>query len=500
MTGKLKNVLFMLVLTSLVLNMSVPPVHAAAPGSVVINEIAWAGSADSSNDEWIELYNTTGSTIDLSGWSILDDGTSSYDLSGSIEPYGYYLIEDAEAVVNPNLADVIINLSMANTGDSLVLRDQALQVIDAVNSTGAMWPAGDGTTKASMERIDAFVSGDGASNWATSSGSGSSATSSLGSLILGTPGLLNSISQPPQTVPLVDLALEGSAVLGSEINVVLDVSNVTNLFSYGAVLSYDPSMLEFVSASGSDFLDAGNTVPTSFQVGLENGNAGKLIIAEARTMDEKSGVSGSGELCRIVFNVIGGEGQNTSIDLISGSFLADLSGEMTANFTGETINVEASIVNPVTGLSASEGVVRYSIRLEWIASSNATAYRILRLQRDGNWEQIGETSDLYFVDSDAVIEGGSIIPQLNYQYSVVALKNAVVSDPVLTLGVESRGLKADNDRSDRVDGLDLDKIARHFGEMSGDQGFDALVDTTYDGMVDGSDLIDLGADFALTYS
>ena len=34
-------------------------VFAANLGDVVINEVAWAGSGDNSNDEWIELYNTT---------------------------------------------------------------------------------------------------------------------------------------------------------------------------------------------------------------------------------------------------------------------------------------------------------------------------------------------------------------------------------------------------------------------------------------------------------
>ncbi|RLC79600.1 MAG: hypothetical protein DRJ03_23240, partial [Chloroflexi bacterium] len=42
----------------------------ANAGDVVINEVAWMGTAANSSDEWIELYNTTGSSIDIGNWSI----------------------------------------------------------------------------------------------------------------------------------------------------------------------------------------------------------------------------------------------------------------------------------------------------------------------------------------------------------------------------------------------------------------------------------------------
>ena len=67
-------------------------------------------------------------------------------------------------------------------------------------------------------------------------------------------------------------------------------------------------------------------------------------------------------------------------------------------------------------------------------------------------------------------------------------------------GSETRGLKGDNNRSDRVDGRDLENLARHFAQTDADNEFDPLVDTTYDGQISGSDLIDLGVNFALTFS
>ena len=58
-----KAILVTLVLTTL----AGTTVHAAGP---VINEVAWAGTAASAADEWIELYNPTTEEIDLSGWTL----------------------------------------------------------------------------------------------------------------------------------------------------------------------------------------------------------------------------------------------------------------------------------------------------------------------------------------------------------------------------------------------------------------------------------------------
>lgn len=52
-----------------------------APGDVVINEVAWMGTAADYRDEWIELYNNSQENIDLSGWSLsAADGTPDISL------------------------------------------------------------------------------------------------------------------------------------------------------------------------------------------------------------------------------------------------------------------------------------------------------------------------------------------------------------------------------------------------------------------------------------
>jgi len=51
-------------------------VQAQATPSIVIGEVAWAGSSKSTSDEWLELWNTTNSPISIGGWSLVGAGES----------------------------------------------------------------------------------------------------------------------------------------------------------------------------------------------------------------------------------------------------------------------------------------------------------------------------------------------------------------------------------------------------------------------------------------
>jgi len=56
---------------------------AAGSGDVVINEVAWGGTAAGTADEWIELYNATDAPITLTNWTLVaDDGAPAITLSG----------------------------------------------------------------------------------------------------------------------------------------------------------------------------------------------------------------------------------------------------------------------------------------------------------------------------------------------------------------------------------------------------------------------------------
>ncbi|HYP53299.1 MAG TPA: lamin tail domain-containing protein [Pyrinomonadaceae bacterium] len=160
---------------------------------VVINEVAWVGSVSNSADEWIELFNTTASAIDLTGWRIVDDaGAQTYNLSGSIPANGYFLIERASTATSVAHNLLASGLSLANTGDSLELKDSANARVDIVNSAGAAWAAGTTSGYYTMERINPSADGDNAANWATNNGVTRNGTGSGGLPINGTPKAKNS--------------------------------------------------------------------------------------------------------------------------------------------------------------------------------------------------------------------------------------------------------------------------------------------------------------------
>jgi uncharacterized protein YjbI with pentapeptide repeats/phosphatidylserine/phosphatidylglycerophosphate/cardiolipin synthase-like enzyme len=126
------------------------PIHAAEPGEVVLNEIAWMGTTASVHDEWIELYNTKNQAIEITEWTLqADDGSPIIKLSGSIPAHGYFLLERNEDHTVPGIAaDQIYSGALEDAGERLVLRDSDGKIIDSVDE----WHAGDRTTKATMER------------------------------------------------------------------------------------------------------------------------------------------------------------------------------------------------------------------------------------------------------------------------------------------------------------------------------------------------------------
>ncbi len=484
------------------------PLHmaqAATEGSVVINEVAWAGSQDSSSDEWIELYNPTSQDIDLSNWYFMK-GTiaTKYKILGGIIPsHGYFLIEDHESAVLNIPSDSIISLSLSNSGYSLKLFDDADQAIDIINSNGSAWPAGSATTKASMERIDPLSSGDVNTNWGNSTGSGD--TSSGNSAIIGTPkrgNVATSSGTTPTQTSTISLNLNATSYQpGDTLTATIHVSSVTNLFAYGFDLTYDPNLLQYQSATELNFLNDNVSTASSFQAGLENGQPGKLLVAGARTASPKSGISGSGDLLTIQWKVMGTSANPGTLDFQSNSFAADTTHDLAVEFQDKTYSIVAPVtIAPVTNLQISQGTERYSLTLTWTAVANATGYRVLRMDAHGIWKPLQDITGLTFTDKDGAVNGGYLIPDQNYTYQVIALNNTVLSAPTQSTAKETRGLKGDNNRSDRVDGRDLEKLAQHFGESDTDSTFHKLADTTYDGLINGSDLIDLGANFALTYS
>jgi len=124
-------------------------------GSVIINEIAWMGTDISANDEWIELYNTAGQEINLSGWKLkAEDGSPEISLEGFIASEGFYLLERTDDNAAPEAAaGLIYSGAMNNSGENLNLYDSSNNLADQIICSDG-WPAGDNKTKETMQKIN----------------------------------------------------------------------------------------------------------------------------------------------------------------------------------------------------------------------------------------------------------------------------------------------------------------------------------------------------------
>lgn len=161
-------------------------VFAANSGDVIINEIAWMGTEVSYNDEWIELRNNSGQEINLDGWVLrASDGTPTIKLTKNDIVNGFYLLERSKNYTG----------ALENSGEALELYDNLGNLVDSVDASSS-WPAGDNTTKQTMER---GLTAPGAVNWQNSQNSG------------GTPMAENS------SLPIQKVADVGSPLVSTEV-------------------------------------------------------------------------------------------------------------------------------------------------------------------------------------------------------------------------------------------------------------------------------------------
>jgi hypothetical protein len=185
---------------------------------VVINEIAWAGTAAQSTDEWIELYNPTDEVIDLDGWTLVFGDTVIHlgDVDGAtveirrsiVEPNGFFLLERTDdTCVSDIEADVIYRGSLSNQGVALYLLDPSGATIDTANLEGTAWPAGsaaDGAPAyASMERV-LLTGGDRPENWGTNDGIIRCGKDANEGPVNGTPRMKNATTVALESYPCVE--------------------------------------------------------------------------------------------------------------------------------------------------------------------------------------------------------------------------------------------------------------------------------------------------------
>ena len=147
--------------------LATPDAHVA--GSIVINEIFYHAHpiyADPNNAiayaensaEWVELHNRTGAAVDLSGWKLDDAISYTFPAGTSLAAGGFLVVNQAQ-----------FSGSLANSGDSIKVRDAAGAQVDKVRyrEKGRWSPYADGGGS-SLELIDPDADNTQPESWAAS--------------------------------------------------------------------------------------------------------------------------------------------------------------------------------------------------------------------------------------------------------------------------------------------------------------------------------------------
>jgi len=167
-----------------------------SPGDIIITE--FLNDSDAVSDtagEWFEIYNNTGSPIDLNGWTLKDDGSNTVTFSESIvvPSMSYFVLGrgDDDPLTNGGVnldysyGDGVFTLG--NGTDEIVLISPTTVEIDrVVYGSGNGFPDDGAGISISLDPTELAEDNNDGSNWCAS-------TSAFGDGDLGTPGVANDV-------------------------------------------------------------------------------------------------------------------------------------------------------------------------------------------------------------------------------------------------------------------------------------------------------------------
>ncbi|EMI42520.1 lamin tail domain-containing protein [Rhodopirellula sp. SWK7] len=314
-----------------------------ALGDVIVNEIMKDSDAVGDSDgEYFEVYNTTGSAIDLNGWTISDNDTDSHVISngGPLSiPAGGYLVLGTNADVGTNGGITVdyeySGFFLGNGDDEVVLEDALGTEIDRVEYTDADFPD---VTGASLEFLPSLLGGgddhtqnDLGANWQAS-------TTLIGAgPDFGTPGAINSSASPEINVTGLTFTINDGDVTPSS----------TDGTDFGGVVIGSPVTSTFtIENQGAASLDVS-------AISLTGVDAGEFSISNVSVALPTSVASAGSITFDVTFNPTAVGAKNatveiTNTDLDEGTYDFAITGSATAALSPE-ITVESNFTEIVDG-------------------------------------------------------------------------------------------------------------------------------------------------------
>ncbi|MCX7682701.1 MAG: CotH kinase family protein [Anaerolineae bacterium] len=171
------------------------PARAQSSPPVVINEIQYHPRSGNHGEEYVELYNVSSLTVDLSGWRFNDGIYYTFPPSTILQPGGYIVVASSPAAVEAvyGISGVKGPFSgrLDNGGERVALVDATGRLMDEVTyDDHRPWPEPPDGKGPSLELINPLFNNDSPCSWAAS-------------LSLGTPGARNSVYSTGNIPPCV---------------------------------------------------------------------------------------------------------------------------------------------------------------------------------------------------------------------------------------------------------------------------------------------------------
>lgn len=315
---------FLITATLLILVFSAQTAIGVEEGDVIINEIAWMGTESSSSDEWIELYNKTGSEVDIENWSIGGAGSSDECLNFSdaedftttiIEPYGYLVYgaheDDVKDSSEKNMVDIwdaTITLSNGSPEEVNLYDSSGCDgtPIDTVSQSDGDWFAGenpsDTSKRKTMERVSPCDPGTDSENWKTYDPDyGGDSLDAGENPLKGTPKADNSVFQ--NTEPTVEFTAPNSVEVGEKFQVNGGNSEdcESGIASYSWDLDGDGSYDEASGATGDYTPVESGELEVSLKVEDQFGKSNsmtKTVVVEGETNEAPEADPGGNYHCK----------------------------------------------------------------------------------------------------------------------------------------------------------------------------------------------------------
>jgi hypothetical protein len=230
-------------------------IDSADAKEIVINEINYKSADDFDTGDWIELYNRSNQSLNISDWffSDSDDNHKFIFPAGSVlEPGAYLVLVDNDSAFTARFPDVKnymgeTGFGLNGSGEFMKLVNEEGQIIDSLTYDDNLpWPVEADGEGATLELIDAAKDNSVAENWQASIGHG-------------TPGRVNSV--------VTSVEEDENNIIPGEF---LLYQNYPNPFNLTTSIKYSVSKNSRVSLQIYDLL--GEKVATLFKGTRQAGN------------------------------------------------------------------------------------------------------------------------------------------------------------------------------------------------------------------------------------